>query len=59
MKKWNSYFKVALYGAVATLALQVLVTFAVDPYLAAVFSPFYSVWIILVVVGWRKEHPRK
>ncbi|WP_114782898.1 hypothetical protein [Botryobacter ruber] len=59
MKKWNKYYKIAFAGVLVNLLLQVVLSFAVDPYLAAVFTPFYPVWFILLVVGWRKEHPRR
>lgn len=55
----NKYYRIAIAGAVATFLVQLVVSFTIDPYLAAVFSPFYSVWIIVFVVGWRKKHPRK
>lgn len=58
MKGWNKYYKIALWGAVATFLIQLVVAAAVDPYLVSVFAPFYAVWVILFVVGWRKEHPR-
>lgn len=51
----NRYYTIALIGLVANVLLQL----AVDPYLALVLSPFYPVWFILLVVGWRKEHPRR
>ncbi|AKD02744.1 hypothetical protein POKO110462_00415 [Pontibacter korlensis] len=54
----NPYYKIALIGAIISLAVQLVLFFAVDPYLASVISPFYPVWFILFVVGWRKEHPR-
>lgn len=59
MQNWNKYYKIALWGAIANLLLQIIVSLAVNPYLAAVFTPFYPVWVILLVVGWRKEHPRR
>ncbi|WP_018476281.1 hypothetical protein [Pontibacter roseus] len=59
MSTWNKYYKIAFFGFIANLLLQVIVSLAVDPYLAAVLSPFYPVWFILAVVGWRKEHPRR
>lgn len=55
----NRYYKIAIIGAAATLLLQVILAFAVDPYLVSVLSPIYPVWVILFVVGWRKEHPRR
>ncbi|WP_266203540.1 hypothetical protein [Pontibacter kalidii] len=55
----NKYYKIAVYGFVLSLLLQLVLFFAVDPYIASVISPFYPVWFILFVVGWRKEHPRR
>lgn len=55
----NRYYSIAILGAVATFLAQVILMFAVDPYLASILSPFYPVWVILFVVGWRKEHPRR
>ena len=59
MRSWNKYYKIAFWGAMATLLLQIVITVAVDPYLAAMFTPIYPVWGILLVVGWRKQHPRR
>jgi hypothetical protein len=59
MRNWNKYYKIAFFGAMATLLLQIVVSLAVDPYLAAMFTPFYPVWVMVLVVGWRKEHPRR
>jgi hypothetical protein len=58
MKNWNKYYKIAFWGALVTFLIQLMVSMAIDPYLVAVFSPFYAVWFIIAVVGWRKEHPR-
>lgn len=55
----NKYYRIALLGAAACLVLQVVLYFAVDPYLVSAVAPLYSIWVILVVVGWRKEHPRR
>jgi hypothetical protein len=55
----NRYFRIAAIGMALTAVLQVVLFFVVDPYLASVLSPFYSVWIIIFVVGWRKESPRR
>ncbi|GAB3203016.1 hypothetical protein GCM10027293_31240 [Pontibacter aydingkolensis] len=55
----NRYFKIAIIGAAITLLVQTVLMFAVDPYFAAILSPFYPVWFIIFVVGWRKEHPRR
>ncbi|MCC9165453.1 hypothetical protein [Pontibacter harenae] len=59
MKKWNKYYKIAAVGAVVTFLLQIILAFAVDPYFASILSSLFPVWIILFVVGWRKEHPRR
>ncbi len=59
MKLNNKYYTIAFWGVMITILLQLLLTFTVDPYIAAVLSPFYSVWLILLVVGWRKQHPRQ
>ncbi|WP_439880763.1 hypothetical protein ACSX1A_16610 [Pontibacter sp. MBLB2868] len=55
----NKYYAIALVGFVINLLLQVILFFAVDPYFASVLSPLYPIWIIIFVVGWRKEHPRR
>ncbi|GHA65260.1 hypothetical protein [Pontibacter akesuensis] len=55
----NKYYRIALIGAAVCIVLQVVLFFAVDPYLASVVSPLYSIWVILFVVGWRTEHPRR
>ncbi|SFG70126.1 hypothetical protein [Pontibacter chinhatensis] len=59
MRLKNKYYKIAFWGFVLSLLLQLILFIAFDPYLAAVVSPFYPVWFILFVVGWRKEHPRR
>ena len=59
MRSWNKYYEIAFFGALATLLLQIVISLAVDSCLAAMFSPFYPVWIMVLVVGWRKEHPRR
>lgn len=59
MKLKNIYFRIAFWGFVLSLLLQLVLFFAVDPYLSSVISPFYPVWFILFVVGWRKESPRR
>lgn len=61
MNRESKYYTLAAVGAVVTLLLQVILSVTVDPYLAAALSPFYPVWIwiILFVIGWRKQHPRK
>jgi len=59
MKNRNRYFSIATVGLVLNLVLQVVLFFAVDPYLASVLTPLYAIWVILFVVGWRQEHPRR
>jgi len=55
----NRYYTIGFIGLAASVLLQLVLFVAVDPYLASVVSPFYAVWFILLVVGWRKEHPRR
>ena len=55
----NRYYTVGFIGLAVSVLLQLVLFVAVDPYLASVVSPFYAVWFILLVVGWRKEHPRR
>jgi len=55
----NIYYKIAFWGLILSLLLQLVLFFTFDPVLASVVSPFYPVWFILFVVGWRKEHPRR
>lgn len=55
----NRYYTIAFTGIIVNVLLQVILFVAVDPYLVAVLSPFYTVWIILLVVGYRKDHPRR
>ncbi|TPE45484.1 hypothetical protein [Pontibacter mangrovi] len=59
MGSFNKYYRIALFGAAVSLALQLVLFFSVDPFLASVISPLYPVWLILFVVGWRKELPRR
>lgn len=55
----NRYYRIAAIGLVLQIVLQAVLFFAVDPYFASILSPLYSIWFILLVVGWRKEHPRQ
>jgi hypothetical protein len=55
----NIYYTIAFVGASVTLLLQVILSLTIDPYLAAAVTPFYPIWVIVLVVGWRKMHPRK
>jgi hypothetical protein len=57
MKKRNIYYTLGIAGLVVNLLLIIVLTFVVDPYFASIFHAFFPVWIILLVVGWRKEHP--
>lgn len=59
MDKWNKYYKVAFWGAILTFIAQIIISVAADPYLASALAPFYAVWGITAVVGWRHEHPRR
>lgn len=59
MKKLNNYHKTGIIGLVLTFLLQIILSFAVDPFFASILSSFYPVWIIVLVVGWRKAHPRQ
>jgi hypothetical protein len=59
MKKLNLYYKTGITGLVLTFLLQIILAVAVDPYFASILSSFYPVWIIIIVVGWRKTHPRR
>lgn len=55
----NTYYKIAFIGFCLCIVLQLVLFLAIDPYLASVISPFYPIWLIIFVVGWRKEHPRR
>jgi hypothetical protein len=57
--QWNNYYRVGLLGLVLNLALLFVLPLVVDPYFTAMVTPFFPVWIMLLVVGWRKEHPRR
>ncbi|MBB6609658.1 hypothetical protein H7F15_01275 [Pontibacter sp. Tf4] len=59
MKSAATYYRVAVGGALLTLVAQGYLWVAVDPFLPAVLSPLYAVWIMVFVVGWRKKHPRR
>jgi hypothetical protein len=59
MRKRNIYYTIGIAGFILNLLLSVILTFTVDPYFASIFHSFFPVWIILLVVGWRKEHPRR
>ena len=59
MKKRNPYYLIGITGLVINVLLYIVLTFAVDPYFASIFTSFFPVWIIILVVGYRKEHPRR
>ncbi|PKV67303.1 hypothetical protein BD749_2445 [Pontibacter ramchanderi] len=59
MRNWNKYFRIAFWGAALTFVVQLIIAVAVDPYLSSALTPFYAVWGITAVVGWRHEHPRR
>ncbi|MCC9135746.1 hypothetical protein ACFSKU_17125 [Pontibacter silvestris] len=59
MLKRNKYYKIAVIGVIVSVLLQLTLFVIVDPFIPSVITPFYSVWLILFVVGWRKEHPRR
>lgn len=59
MKKRNPYYVIGITGLVINVLLYIVLTFAVDPYFASIFTSFFPVWIIILVVGYRKEHPRR
>ena len=57
---WNNrYYNIAIAGAIVTYLLQVILTITIDPYLASALTPFYAVWMIVFVIGWREQHPRR
>ncbi|MBJ6117705.1 hypothetical protein JAO76_05860 [Pontibacter sp. BT310] len=59
MTRYNKYYTIAIVGAIVTFLVQVVLMVTVDPYMAAVLSPFYPVWVIVFVIGWRKQYPRR
>ena len=59
MKKRNPYYVIGITGLIVNVLLYLVLVFAVDPYFAAIFTCFFPVWIIILVVGYRKEHPRQ
>lgn len=59
MKKRNPYYVTGITGIIVNLLLYFVLFFAVDPYFASIFTAFFPVWIIILVVGYRKEHPRR
>ena len=58
MKKQNPYYVIGITGLVLNLLAYFILSFIVDPYFAGIFSAFFPVWIIILVVGYRKSHPR-
>jgi hypothetical protein len=59
MKKRNIYYTIGTVGLALNLLLSLILSLAVDAYFASIFNAFYPVWIIILVVGWRKAHPRR
>lgn len=53
------YYRIGVAGFALNLVLLLVLPFVVDPYFASAFGSFFPIWIILLVVGWRKEHPRR
>jgi len=57
---WNNkYYRFAIAAAIVTFILQVILAISFDPYLASALTPFYAVWVMVFVIGWRKQHPRR
>ncbi|MFC5270290.1 hypothetical protein [Adhaeribacter terreus] len=59
MKKRNPYYVIGIAGLVINLLLYFVLFFTVDPYFASICTAFFPVWIIILVVGYRKAHPRR
>ncbi|MBK0403111.1 hypothetical protein I5M27_08955 [Adhaeribacter sp. BT258] len=59
MKKRNPYYVTGIAGLIINLLLYFVLFFTVDPYFASIVTAFFPVWIIILVVGYRKEHPRR
>jgi hypothetical protein len=57
-KRRNVYYVIGTVGLAINLILVLVLNFTVDPVFASVFSSFFPVWIIILVVGLRKQHPR-
>lgn len=57
--KRNIYYTIGLAGLLLNLVVTFALPFLVDPYFAAIFNVFYPVWIMILVIGWRKAHPRR
>ena len=59
LKKRNPYYVIGTVGLVLNIVLYFVLSMAVDPYFANIFAAFFPVWIMILVVGYRKEHPRR
>ena len=58
-KPKNIYYLIGIAGLVLNLMLVLVSSIFVDPVFASILTSFFPVWIIILVVGWRKEHPRR
>ncbi|KAA9345930.1 hypothetical protein [Adhaeribacter soli] len=58
MKKRNPYYIIGTIGLLLNFLATIILSYAVDPYFASIFTAFFPVWIIILVVGYRKAHPR-
>lgn len=59
LKKRNPYYVVGTLGLVLNLVVYLVAGARVDPYFAGIFAAFFPVWIMVLVVGYRKSHPRR
>ena len=59
MKKRNIYYVIGVSGLILNFLTILVLSLVVDPYFASIFIPFLPVWIIVLVVGYRKAHPRR
>jgi hypothetical protein len=59
LKKRNPYYLVGISGLVLNLVVYFVASIKVDPYFANIFATFFPVWIMILVVGYRKSHPRR
>ena len=58
LKKRNPYYLIGILGLVMNLVVYFIASIKVDLYFANIFASFFPVWIIILVVGYRKSHPR-